>query len=78
MNRADRYQGLPPSRKRRGWKKEFLESLAEAAKETGEVSEEEILRSVRSYRKREACVFPRAATTKNHLFCPLKHLAHSV
>jgi hypothetical protein len=51
MSRADLYRDLPRGRKRRGWKKEFLESLAEAAKDIGEVSEEEILRTVRSYRR---------------------------
>jgi hypothetical protein len=51
MSRADLYRDLPRGRKRRGWKKEFLESLAEAAKGIGEVSEEEILRTVRSYRR---------------------------
>ena len=51
MSRADLYKDLPRGKKRRGWKKEFLESLTEAAKDIGEVSEEEILRAVRSYRK---------------------------
>lgn len=51
MSRADLYRDLPRGRKRRGWKKEFLESLAEAAKDIGEVSEEEIQRTVRSYRR---------------------------
>lgn len=51
MDRADLHRDLPRGRKRRGWKKEFLESLAEAAKDIGEVSEEEILRTVRSYRR---------------------------
>src|SRR5713101_7750027 len=51
LNRADLYKDLPRGRKRRGWKKEFLESLSEAAKDIGEISEEEILRTVRSYRK---------------------------
>lgn len=51
MNRVDLYKDLPRGRKRRGWKKEFLESLSEAAKDIGEISEEEILRTVRSYRK---------------------------
>ena len=51
MSRADLYKDLPRGKKRRGWKKEFLESLTEAAKDIGEVSEEEILRTVRSYRK---------------------------
>jgi hypothetical protein len=51
MSRADLYKDLPRGKKRRGWKKEFLESLTEAAKDIGDVSEEEILRTVRSYRK---------------------------
>jgi hypothetical protein len=51
MSRADLYKDLPRGRKRRGWKKEFLKSLTEAAKDIGEVSEEEILRTVRTYRK---------------------------
>lgn len=51
MRRADLYKDLPRGRKRRGWKKEFLESLAGAARGIGEVSEEEILRTVRSYRR---------------------------
>src|ERR1035438_8733861 len=51
MTRADLYKDLPRGRKRRGWKKEFLKSLTEAAKEMGEVSEEEILRTVRTYRR---------------------------
>jgi hypothetical protein len=50
MNRADLYKDLPRGPKRRGWKKEFLTSLSEAAKDIGEISEEEILRTVRSYR----------------------------
>jgi hypothetical protein len=51
MGRADLYKDMPRGRKRRGWKREFLESLTEAAKDIGEVSEEEILRTVRTYRK---------------------------
>jgi hypothetical protein len=51
MGRADLYKDMPRGRKRRGWKKEFLESLTEAAKDIGEISEEEILRTVRTYRK---------------------------
>jgi hypothetical protein len=50
MIRAELYRDLPRGRKRRGWK-EFLESLTEAAKEIGEVSDEEILQTVRAYRK---------------------------
>jgi hypothetical protein len=51
MSRADLYRDLPRGKKRRGWKREFLASLAEAAKDMEEASEEEILRTVRSYRK---------------------------
>jgi hypothetical protein len=49
--RADLYRDLPRGRKRRGWKKEFLESLTEVARDVGEVSDEELLRTVRAYRK---------------------------
>lgn len=51
MGRADLYKDMPRGRKRRGWKKEFLESLTEAANDIGEVSEEEISRTVRTYRR---------------------------
>jgi len=51
MSRADLYKDLPRGKKRRGWKKEFLESLTEAAKDIGEISEEDILRTVRTFRK---------------------------
>ncbi len=51
LRRAELYKDLPRGRKRRGWKKEFLESLMEAAKDIGEISEEEILRTVRTYRR---------------------------
>ena len=51
MKRTDLYKDLPRGRKRRGWKKEFLASLSEAAKDIGEVSEEEILNTVRNYRR---------------------------
>ncbi len=51
IGRAGLYKDLPRGRKRRGWKKEFLKSLTEAAKDIGEVSEEEILRTVRAYRR---------------------------
>jgi hypothetical protein len=65
--RAAPFQFIVPSRKvtggncggqwilaglgRRGWKKKFLASLSEAAKDIGEVSEEEILHTVRNYRR---------------------------
>jgi hypothetical protein len=51
MKRADLYKDIPRGKKRRGWKKEFLESLAETAEAMGAVSEEEISRTVRTYRK---------------------------
>jgi hypothetical protein len=51
MTRADLYRDLPRGRKRRGWKKEFLDSLTEAAKDIAAVSDEEILRTVGTYRK---------------------------
>jgi hypothetical protein len=51
MSRAALYRDLPRGKKRRGWKKEFLASLTEAARDIGDLSEEEILRTVRSYRK---------------------------
>jgi hypothetical protein len=51
MSRVDLYKDLPRGRKRRGWKKKFLETAAKAARDIGEVSEEEILRTVRGYRK---------------------------
>jgi hypothetical protein len=51
MQRSNLYQDLPRGRKRRGWKKEFLESLREAAQDIGEVSEEEISRTVSAYRR---------------------------
>ena len=54
MNRADLYKDLPRGRKRRGWKKEFLESLREAAKDIGEISEEEIWTGVLS-RSSDSC-----------------------
>lgn len=51
MSRAALYKDLPRGRKRRGWKKDFLQSLTEVAKDMGDISEEEILRTVRSYRR---------------------------
>src|ERR1700685_3249688 len=51
MGRVDLYKDMPRGRKRLGWKKEFLKSLGDVAKDLGEVSEEDILRTVRAYRK---------------------------
>jgi plasmid maintenance system antidote protein VapI len=51
LSRADLYPDMPRGRKRAGWKKEFLNALSEAAKDIGEISEEEIQRTIRSYRE---------------------------
>jgi hypothetical protein len=51
MRQADLYKDLPPGRKRRGWKREFLKTLAHSARDIGEVSEVDILRTVRTYRR---------------------------
>jgi len=51
MSRVGLYKDLPRGKKRRGWKKEFLGSLTEAARDIGDVSEEEILRTIRTHRK---------------------------
>jgi hypothetical protein len=51
MRRAVLHRDLPRGQKRRGWKREFLASRADAASDMGEVSEKEILRRVRCDRK---------------------------
>jgi len=51
MEKAQLYKDFPRGRKRRGWKKDFLKSLTEAAKDIGEISEEEISRIVRTSRR---------------------------
>jgi hypothetical protein len=51
MGGADHYRDVPRGKKRRVWKRKFLESLTEAAKDIREVSEEETLDRVRRYRK---------------------------
>jgi hypothetical protein len=51
IGKVELYKDIPRGRKRRGWKKEFLQSLNQAAKDIGEVSEEEISRVVRTYRR---------------------------
>ena len=50
LSRADLYRDMPRGRKRAGWKQEFLNTLSEAAKDMGEISEEDIQRTIRSYR----------------------------
>ena len=51
MGRAELYRDLPRGRKHPGWKKEFLARLSDAAKDLGDISEEEILKTVRAYRR---------------------------
>jgi hypothetical protein len=48
---AELYRDLPRGRKRPGWETEFLNAVGEAAVELGDISEEDILRVVRSQRK---------------------------
>jgi hypothetical protein len=50
MSRAELYRDLPRGRKRAGWKKEFLAALYVAAKDIGEISQEEIQRTIRDCR----------------------------
>ena len=47
---ANIYRDIPRGRKRKGWKEEFLRTLKEAASEVGDLSEKQIIESVRSYR----------------------------
>jgi hypothetical protein len=47
---ASAYKDLPKGRKRTGWKKGFLRSVQKAAADLGNISEEEILKTVREYR----------------------------
>ena len=47
---ASAYKDLPKGRKRAGWKKDFLRSVQKAAADLGDISEEEILKTVREYR----------------------------
>jgi hypothetical protein len=50
LPRASVSRDLPRGRKRAGWKKDFLRSLEAAATEMGDVSEEEILKTVQETR----------------------------
>jgi hypothetical protein len=47
---ADAVRDLPRGRKRPGWKDEFLTTLRQAGGEIGEISQDEILNTVRAYR----------------------------
>jgi len=53
LQRVELYKDLPRGRKRPAWKKAFLATLKEAAREMGDVSTEEILEAVRQYRNEE-------------------------
>ncbi len=50
LQRVELYKDLPRGRKRRGWKKEFLATLREAALDMGDVSTDEVLKAIRQYR----------------------------
>jgi len=47
---ASVYKDLPKGRKKAGWKKIFLRSAQKAAADLGDISEEQILKTVREYR----------------------------
>lgn len=47
---ASAYKDLPKGRKRPGWKKDFLRSVQKAGADLGDISEEEILKTVRESR----------------------------
>lgn len=51
LPRAAAYRDLPRGRKRAGWKKDFLRSLEAAAAEMGDVSGQEILKTVKETRE---------------------------
>jgi len=47
---ASAYKDLPKGRKRAGWRKDFLRSVQKAAADLGDISEGQILKTVREYR----------------------------
>lgn len=49
---ASAYKDLPKGRKRPGWKKDFLRNMQKPAADLGDISEEEILKTVRESRVR--------------------------
>jgi len=51
LQRLALYKDVPRGRKRAGWKQQFLDTLKEAAADLGDVSPDEITRTVREYRK---------------------------
>ena len=48
---ADIYRDIPRGRKRKGWKEEFLNTLKDAGSDLGDLSERQIIDSVRSNRR---------------------------
>jgi hypothetical protein len=50
LRRVELYRDLPRGRKRPGWKRQFLATLRDAARDMGDVSSKEVLRAVRQYR----------------------------
>lgn len=51
LKKVSLYSDLPRGRKRPGWREEFLRLLAEAAEDMGDVSQDDILQTIREYRK---------------------------
>ncbi len=51
MGKAELHRDLPRGRKRPGWKKAFLDTLSETAQEMGDISEEEILKTIQTVRQ---------------------------
>ena len=50
MPLANIYRDIPRGRKRKGWKEEFLRTLKDAASDVWDLSEKQIIESVRTYR----------------------------
>jgi hypothetical protein len=44
------YRDIPRGRKRKGWKEEFFRTLKDVASDVGDLSEKQIIESVRSHR----------------------------
>jgi hypothetical protein len=49
---ASVYQDLPRGRKRAGWKRDFLRNIQKAGQDLGNISQEDILKTVREHRLR--------------------------
>jgi len=50
LQRVDVYRDLPRGRKRPNWKAEFLATLKEASQDIGDVSPQDVQRTIREYR----------------------------